>query len=174
METPHTQRGPGVVVERLLRATNDHDLAALVSCFATDYRNETPAHPDRGFTGRAQVQRNWEQIFAAVPDLSATVVWIADETTVWSEWEMRGTRRDGQPHLLRGVVIFGVDGDQATWARFYLEPVETAGPDADEAVRLTLTRTGPEEGTGPATRAESSPATPRPSQGHPDVAEMRS
>lgn len=174
METPHTQREPEAVVERLLQATNDHDLGALVSCFATDYRNETPAHPARGFTGRAQVQRNWEQIFAAVPDLSATAVWIADETTVWTEWEMRGTRRDGQPHLLRGVVIFGVEGDQATWARFYLEPVETAGPDADEAVRLNLTRTGPAGGTGPVTRAEGPPATPPPGQGHLGVAEIRS
>lgn len=144
MATPRTQSGPGAVVERLLQATNDHDIEALVSCFAIDYRNETPAHPDRGFTGRAQVRRNWDQMFAAVPDLRADVTWIADERAVWSEWEMRGTRRDGAPHLLRGVVIFGVEDSEATWARFYLEPVEVGGPDADEAVRQTLTRSGPE------------------------------
>lgn len=174
MKTRRTESGPGAVVERLLQATNDHDVDALSSCFATDYRNETPAHPDRGFTGRAQVRRNWERIFAAVPDLSATVVWIADETTVWSEWEMRGTRRDGLPHLLRGVVIFGVEGEQAAWARFYVEPVEAAGPDADEAVRLTLTRTGPEEGTRPTARREFPTADPPSSQGHSDISEMRS
>ena len=160
------------MVERLLQATNDHDIDALVSCFATDYRNETPAHPDRGFTGRAQVRRNWEQIFAAVPDLTADVDWIADETTVWSEWVMRGTRRDGQPHLLRGVVIFGVEDGEAAWARFYLEPVEVGGPDADEAVRRALTRTGPEGSSGPAGAARP-PAGPLSSHAGPNDAGTR-
>jgi ketosteroid isomerase-like protein len=130
-----TAQGPGAMVERLRRATNEHDLEALTSCFALDYRNETPLHPSRGFQGRAQVRRNWEQIFSAVPDIAVEVSWIADEATVWSEWEMRGTRRDGAPHHMRGVVIFGVDGDEAIWARFYLEPVQDGGENADEAVR---------------------------------------
>src|ERR1700712_2901890 len=47
------------VLERLLRAVNDHDLEALVSCFAEDYANETPVHPQRGFRGNDQVRRNW-------------------------------------------------------------------------------------------------------------------
>ena len=162
METPRTQSGPEAVVERLLHATNDHDLDALVSCFAMDYRNETPAHPDRGFTGRAQVRRNWEQMFAAVPDLSADVTWIADDTAVWSEWEMRGTRRDGEPHLLRGVVIFRVEDGEAAWARFYLEPVEIGGPNTDEAVRQTLTRSGPEGSSGSAGAAGPDTAETRP------------
>jgi ketosteroid isomerase-like protein len=131
--------GPGAIVERLSRAVNAHDLDALASCFAVDYHNETPAHPARGFEGRPQVRRNWEQIFGAVPDITAEVRWIADEGTVWSEWEMRGTRRDGSPHLMRGVVIFGVDGDEATWARFYLEPVQEGGDNADEAIRRAIT-----------------------------------
>jgi ketosteroid isomerase-like protein len=129
------ETGPGQWVDRLCNATNDHDLEALVGCFAPDYVNETPAHPVRGFRGQAQVRRNWEQIFGAVPDITTTVRWIADETSVWSEWEMRGTRRDGTPHLMRGVVIFGVERDLATWARFYLERVEEGGPGIDEAVR---------------------------------------
>jgi len=133
-----TAQGPGAMVERLRRATNEHDLEALTSCFAVEYRNETPLHPSRGFQGRAQVRRNWEQIFAAVPDIAVEVTWIADESTAWSEWEMRGTRRDGSPHLMRGVVIFGVDGNEAIWARFYLEPVQDGGENADEAVRRAV------------------------------------
>ena len=129
------EEGPRAMVKRLTEAVNAHDLEALTSCFATDYRNETPAHPARGFRGRAQVHRNWEQIFAAVPDITAEVRSIADEDTVWSEWEMRGTRRDGSPHLMRGVVIFGVERGEATWARFYLEPVEEGGGDVDETIR---------------------------------------
>lgn len=88
--------------------------------------------------GRSQVRRNWEQIFAAVPDLTAEVRLIADQQTVWSEWEMRGTRQDGSPHLMRGVVILGVDRGEATWARFYLEPVEEGGGDVDEAIRRAV------------------------------------
>ena len=57
------------------------------------YRNMTPAHPERGFTGREQVRRNWEQIFAAIPDLSAEILSSAvDDDTIWTEWEHRGTR----------------------------------------------------------------------------------
>jgi ketosteroid isomerase-like protein len=132
------EEGPRAMVRRLTEAVNARDLEALTSCFAADYRNETPAHPARGFRGRAQVRRNWEQIFAAVPDITAEVRSIADEDTVWSEWEMRGTRRDGSPHLMRGVVIFGVAGSEATWARFYLEPVEQGGGDVDETIRRTV------------------------------------
>ncbi len=161
------------MVERLLQATNDHDIEALAACFATDYRNETPAHPDRGFTGRAQVRRNWEHIFAAVPDLTADTVWIADETTVWSEWEMQGTRRDGQPHHLCGVVIFGVEDGEVAWGRLYLEPVEVGGPGADEAVRLTLTRTSPDRNSRPLARAAGPTAAPPPSQAGSNDAEMR-
>jgi hypothetical protein len=141
----------GAMVERLRRAVNTHDLEALASCFALEYRNETPAHPARSFLGRSQARRNWEQIFGAVPDITADVRWIADAEAVWSEWEMRGTRRDGSPHLMRGVVIFGVDGDEATWARFYLEPVQEGGDNVDEAVRRAVTP-DPAAGSTPADR----------------------
>src|SRR3954469_8772731 len=94
------------VVERLRRAVEDHDLEGLVNCFTPDYRNETPVHEGRRFQGRAQARSNWERLSAGVPDLDARVLRIAcDGDTVWSEWEMRGTPPDGQPHLMRGVVI---------------------------------------------------------------------
>jgi ketosteroid isomerase-like protein len=135
VEEDSDERGAGEVVDRLRHAVDDHDLEALVGCFAPDYVNETPAHPARGFRGQAQVRKNWEQIFAAVPDIKATVRWTVDGDTVWSEWEMRGSRRDGASHLMRGVVIFVVGEGQVTWARFYLEPVEEGGGGIDEAVR---------------------------------------
>jgi len=136
--------GPAAMVERLRRATDDHDLEALVACFASDYRNETPAHPERGFTGRDQVRRNWAQIFTAIPDIHAEVLGcVVDGDTVWTEWEHRGTRPDGSAHLMRGVVIFGVTGDLASWARFYLEPVEAHAGTVDDAVRRQVTPGGP-------------------------------
>ena len=124
---------------RLVRATDEHDLEALVDCFAADYVNETPAHPARGFTGREQVRRNWSQIFTGVPDLRARVLrHVAEGDAVWSEWEMWGTRRDGAPHLMRGVIIFEVHDDRATAARFYLEPVDQAPTDVNDAVRAAV------------------------------------
>jgi ketosteroid isomerase-like protein len=129
------------LLHRLERATDIHDLEELVDCFATDYVNETPALPARGFRGREQVRSNWAQIFAGVPDLRASVRrWIADSDTVWSEWEMSGTRRDGVEHLLRGVIIFEVQDGRATAARFYLEPVDRSTGDVNTAVRESLDR----------------------------------
>ena len=87
------------VLDRLLQATNAHDLDAIVACFAADYRNDTPVHPARSFIGRDQVRRNWEQILGFVPDIHATVLRSSvQDDVVWSEWEQRGTRRDGTPH----------------------------------------------------------------------------
>lgn len=128
--------GPGQLVERLVIAANEHDLEGLVACFGEEYENETPAHPARGFRGREQVRRNWGQMFAFVPDLRAEVARTAVEgNTAWSEWEMVGTRRDGSVHHMRGVIIFGVHDDVATWARFYLEPVDPSDDSVDDAVR---------------------------------------
>ena len=128
--------GAAGVLARLERATNAHDVNALVACFAPDYRNDTPAHPERSFTGREQVSRNWQQIFAAIPDLTAKVLRSAvNGDEAWSEWEHRGTRRDGSAHVMRGVIIFGVSGGLLAWARFYVEPVQEGGPNVDGAVR---------------------------------------
>jgi hypothetical protein len=134
-------REPQLTIDRLLRATNDHDLDALVACFAVDYENQTPVHPSRGFRGNDHVRRNWEQIFAFVPDLHAQVTRRAiDGDVVWTEWEMTGTRRDGSAHCMRGVVIFGVADDVVHWARFYLEPVDLSGDTVDDAVRAHVVR----------------------------------
>jgi ketosteroid isomerase-like protein len=135
IEMNATWHTPHETVERLLRAANDHDLDGIVSCFASDYVNETPAHPQRGFQGSGQVRRNWTQILDSVPDLAARVTRTAVEgDTIWTEWEMSGTRVDGGPFEMRGVVIFGVDDDAIGWARFFLEPVEESSGDADAAV----------------------------------------
>src|SRR6476646_9418528 len=130
---------PATFIERLLLATNAHDLDAVVDCFADSYRNETPAHPGRGFVGPDQVRTNWERIFAGVPDIRADVLRTSvDGDVVWSEWEMAGTRRDGVPHVMRGVIIFGVADGRASWARFYLEPVDADDASATAGVERVL------------------------------------
>jgi ketosteroid isomerase-like protein len=130
-------QGPAAV-EQLLDAINAHDLDAMVGCFADDYVNEWPAHPQRGFRGSAQVRRNWGQIFAGVPDVRARLPRIAvDGDTVWAEWDISGTRRDGAGFLMRGVSIFGVAEGRLAWVRFYLEPVEETSGDVNAFARRT-------------------------------------
>ncbi len=136
MPEPGSRTEPAAVLRRLRDATNAHDIEAICACFAPDYRNETPVHPARGFTGSEQVRRNWTQIPTAIPDLTAEVVGSAvSGETVWSEWEHRGTRPDGTPHLMRGVIVFAVNGGSIASARFYLEPVDEGAGDVDAAVR---------------------------------------
>ena len=143
-------QGPATVVERLLAAINAHDLEAMVACFADDYLNEWPAHPQRGFRGSEQVRRNWSQIFAGVPDLRARLPrMVVDGDTVWAEWDLSGTRRDGAAHLMRGVSIFGVAGGRLAWVRFYLEPVEETSGDVDTFTHQTVgTNTADADATG--------------------------
>lgn len=128
-------------LDRLIRATNVHDLEALVACFAADYVNLTPAHPGREFVGADQVRRNWGQIFAAVPDLRAEVIAAAfDGQNAWTQWDMRGTRRDGSAHHMAGVIVFEVVGDAARRASFFLEPVDESSASVDDAVRDQVLR----------------------------------
>ena len=128
-------------IDGLVRATNQHDLESIAACFVEDYQNETPAHPARGFRGRAQVRRNWEQILGFVPDVHVEILRSAvDGDTVWTEQEMRGTRRDGTPHWMRGVIVFGVSEGLIGWARFYMEPVDGGDKTVDEAIRQQVAR----------------------------------
>jgi uncharacterized protein (TIGR02246 family) len=128
-------------VERLVHATNAHDLDGVAACFAPDYVNVTPAHPGRGFVGRDQVRKNWTQIFAAVPDIQVQVVAAAFVGgTAWTQWEMHGTRRDGTAHEMAGVVVFEVEDDLARRAIFFLEPVDEGPGTVDDAVRTQVVR----------------------------------
>ena len=136
-----TSERPRTFADRVSAAANSHDIDRVLECFTEDYVNESPVHPARGFRGREQVRRNWSQIFETVPDVTTEVL-RTDQLgdTVWSEWEMRGTRVDGAPHLMRGVMIFEVDGDRAAAVRFYVEPVDLSGLDVDDFVRRLLGR----------------------------------
>jgi ketosteroid isomerase-like protein len=127
---------PTTILQRLLAAMNAHDLDAMVSCFADDYVNETPIHPLRGFRGNEQVRKNYTQIFANVPDLRARVPRSAvDGDTLWTEWDISGTRLDGATFLMRGVAILGIRGNAIASARFYLDSVEETSGDVNTHVR---------------------------------------
>ena len=138
MQQPQAHADGLAFLERLSQAIASHDIEKLVACFHPDYRNETPAHPDRGFVGDDQVRRNWTQIFAAVPNLEQHVLRAAvDGSTVWAELEHTGNRPDGTEHVMAGVAIFGIRDGRAQWVRFYLEP-RTFGVGPDAAVQEVL------------------------------------
>jgi hypothetical protein len=144
-----TEREPLLVVERLQAATNAHDLEALVACFAADYVSEIPLHPSRNFRGAEQVRRNWTQILAGVPDLHSELVRSAiSGSTVWTEWEWSGTRRDGAAHLLRGTTIVGIEDGLIAWGRFYMEPVIDDGVRIEAAVAAAVATETITTGTG--------------------------
>ena len=133
--TDATKDTARAVVERLFQATNDHDVEGIVACFAPGYHCEMPLHPGRSFTGNDQVRRNWTQILGGVPNLTAAVTsMVTDGDSIWVEQEHVGTRRDGQPHLMRGVIRFHVADGLIDGARFYLEPVVEGGPGLDAVI----------------------------------------
>jgi ketosteroid isomerase-like protein len=130
-------------IDRLLGATNAHDLEGIVACFTDDYTLEAPSHPARSFRGKEQVRRNWTQILGAVPDIATRVVRAAsDDESVWTEWEMSGTRHDGGRHLMRGVFIFGISDGSIRWGRMFLEPVDESSLDMDGALHAQVVRPG--------------------------------
>ena len=133
------------VLERLHHAMNQHDVATFVACFAPAYRSEQPAHPNRGFGGRDQVEKNWTALFASMPDFRAEIVATTDDgDTVWAEWRWSGTRANEPPIDMRGVTLFGVEDGQIAWGRLYMEEVEEAGEDIDQTVRRLARPAGQE------------------------------
>jgi ketosteroid isomerase-like protein len=125
------------MMNRLLAALNAHDLDAFVECFASDYRSDQPAHPDRAFSGREKVRENWTSVFAGIPDISAELVVsaTAEPAVEIGEWRWRGTHTDGAPFAMRGVTVMGVVDEHIAWGRLYMEAVEEDGADIDQMVR---------------------------------------
>jgi ketosteroid isomerase-like protein len=126
---------PIAVLERLHDAMNRHDLEAFVGCFNADYESEQPCHPDRAFTGTAQVRKNWTTLFAAMPDFRGELLrWSVDGEVIWTEWHWRGTQRDGTEIDMRGIILFGVADNRIDWGRLYMQPVEANGEDIDQSL----------------------------------------
>lgn len=145
MREPSNAR-PAEVIERLHNAMNQHDLGAFLDCFDPDYRSEQPVHPNRGFGGREQVERNWSALFDGIPDFHAELIAsAADGDTLWSEWRWTGTRADAAPLDMRGVTRFRIEDGRIVSGRLYMEEVEDAGGDIDETVR-SLTEGTPSQG----------------------------
>ena len=125
-----------LVVERLRDAQNAHDARQLAALFRADYRSSQPAHPNRGFGGSEQVFSNWSTLFDGIPDFTAELLASSvDGDTEWSEWDWRGTYRDGSRFSMRGVIIATVRDGLVAAARLYMEPTEFGGGDIDTTVQ---------------------------------------
>lgn len=123
------------IFERLTEAQNAHDAERFASYFADDYQSDQPAHPDRAFSGRAQVLENWTSVFAGVPNFRAELVSSCRDGNVeWGEFDWRGRYTDGSPFAMRGVIIATIHDGRIAAARLYVEPVEHSGTDIDAAV----------------------------------------
>lgn len=123
------------VLERLTQAQNAHDAEGFASYFTDDYQSDQPAHPDRSFSGRAQVLENWTSVFAGVPDFRAELVASCRDGSVeWGEVDWRGHHTDGSPFDMRGVIIATIRDGRIASARLYVEPVEHSGMDIDATV----------------------------------------
>ena len=124
------------MLARLRDAQNSHDAAAMAALFAEDYQSSQPAHPSRGFGGRAQVLANWSAVFEGVPDFTAELVAsCVDGDVEWGECDWRGHHANGSRFAMRGVVILVVRDGLVSAARLYMEPVDEADEDIDTAVR---------------------------------------
>ena len=126
---------PIETVKRLHSTLNAHDIEAFCDCFDVDYRSDQPNHPDRAFTGRDQVRKNWSAIFEAMPDLQATAsAIVADGNTVCIEWRWLATQDSGASFDWRGMCIFGIEQDKIIWGRLYMEPVDLTGQGIDATI----------------------------------------
>lgn len=115
---------------------NSHDAGRVAALFAADYTSAQPAHPSRGFGGRAQVLANWSAVFQGVPDFTAELVASSVEgVTEWGEWDWKGRHHDGSPFGMRGVTVLVVRDGLVARGRLYMEPVDEGGEDIDAAVR---------------------------------------
>jgi hypothetical protein len=112
------------VLQRMSDAINAHDVDAIASCFANDYKGEQPLHPESSLTELAQVRENWTALFAQVPDLRTTLVTSTIHGDLaWAEWHWQGTRTSGSALNMRGVSVAGLRNGIIAWARVYMEPV---------------------------------------------------
>jgi predicted SnoaL-like aldol condensation-catalyzing enzyme len=120
-----THSSATLVFERMIQSLNRHDLDAMLAFFAQEYRSEQPFHPERDFTGQIGVRKNWSFFFTTIPDIQVEILnEVAEEDTVWAEVHYHGTQTDGKRFNMKGVTLLGIQADQITWARLYIEPVE--------------------------------------------------
>ncbi len=127
---------PKLVIERLAKAINAHDVDALADCFDQLYMGEEPLHAESSFRGRERIRASWTSTFDRLPDFTAKIVrMVADQDTAWTEWKWNGTEADKTRVEMRGITILGVRDGRIVWGRLYMEPVQAPGQGMESVVR---------------------------------------
>jgi hypothetical protein len=82
------------------------------------------------------VRKNWRGLFGSVPDFKSDLLnYSISGDTTWSEWRWHGTRNDGAPFDMRGVIIMVAKEDRFSLSRLYIEPFVQRGEDIDAFVK---------------------------------------
>jgi ketosteroid isomerase-like protein len=116
---------PKEIFESMVAAVNLHDLEAMLSYFAPDYRSELPFTPEKNFTGQAGVRKNWGFFFSTMPDFRVEILSEAAEgDTVWAELFFHGTQTDGTKRMMQGVNIMGMQSGKIAWGKLYQSTVQ--------------------------------------------------
>ena len=102
--------GPAAMVERLRLATNAHDLDALVACFAAGLPQRDAGASGARLHRTGPGRRNWSRSSPPSRTHRRGPALRRRRGHGLDGVGAPGTRPDGSPHLMRGVVIFGVRG----------------------------------------------------------------
>ncbi|GAC1374467.1 MAG: hypothetical protein NVS2B15_18530 [Pseudarthrobacter sp.] len=138
MSDPAGSYNPVELVRRWVNALSEHDLDGAADCFAENYTDEAPARRGEEVRGREEVRRNFERLFAELPDLRAEALGTAiNGSQVWLEWRMYGNRQDGTTMEFVGVNVFEVVNGRIRKGRIYTELVRDAGGIEAQVERMT-------------------------------------
>jgi len=121
----HMEQGTIHVIKKLHKAMNEHNLDAMLDCVDSGYISEQPFHPERNFSGREQMKKNWTWILENYPDFSSNLNrYSLSNDTIWAEWHWTGTNKDSSHFNMLGVTIFKVEEGRITNGRLFMESVE--------------------------------------------------
>lgn len=117
------------VVEGFFDAFNQHDVDTLAALYTEDAVNhQMPTAPLRG---RGAIRKNFEEAFAAIPDMGCRVSNIISDGE-WSaaEWEGWGTHRPPgaapRPYRMNGCGFFRIQGGLIVQQRGYWDSATMA------------------------------------------------
>jgi hypothetical protein len=116
------------LVDRMLRALNQHDLAAFLELFRPDFRSAQPLRPEADFVGRENVRANWAwKLSDPASDFRAQALrWATAPNELWIEWRWTHTTPEGAAVDLQGICVYGVEDNRFAWARLYIDDVPRA------------------------------------------------
>jgi mannose-6-phosphate isomerase-like protein (cupin superfamily) len=107
---------------RLAAAMNSHDVEKMLALFDPGYQSTQPLHPERDFTGSEGVRKNWTAIFNDVPDFHAELIASSvTGNTAFTQWRWSGTRKNGSPFSMLGIIVMDIAKGKIAGARVFME-----------------------------------------------------